>query len=243
MEVYHKERHTRDQIREVLRLVERQADSLKTTPPDPCRQFAAAGLMHCCGLLRGICVLDDANLGALAGILERQHWETWLVSLHILLRGDDALHEIVGDYVLHTRRLNKALDLGTAYDSDWEGPVKKLNFWQLAERLGPLLIQAGETGDATAAMGYNATYRVQSLFAVHAGLATFRAYIRDGETSWAVAPTPSALLQDSGQTAARYTLHLAKYVFDRFGIATNEVEEIWDELSAQANAGGTTSST
>jgi hypothetical protein len=26
-------------------------------------------------------VLDDAGLGALAGILERQHWETWLLSM------------------------------------------------------------------------------------------------------------------------------------------------------------------
>ena len=217
-------------------------DSLKTTPPDRCRQFAAAGLMHCCKLLRGICVLEDASLGALGGILERQHWETWLVSLHVLLRGDDALNEVGGDYVFYTRRLCNRLDMGSAYGPDWEGRVKRLNVWQLAESLRPLLIQAGETGDATAAMAYDAIYRAQSLFSVHAGIATIGTYIRDGEASWSVEPAPPAPFEDSDQHAALYTLHLAKYVFDRFGIATDSIEEVWDEFSAHAISGGAPSS-
>lgn len=233
--MYNNKRSVRDCVRATLQLVEEQADLLKTKPPDPCRQFAAAGLMHCCRLLRGICVLEDADLGALAGILERQHWETWLVSLYVLLRGDEALYEVGADYVLHTRRLTKGLDLGPAYDPEWEGQGKKLKFRQLAESLERLLVQSGEKVDgATVSMAYDTTYRAQSLFATHAGIATIGAYISCGEASWSVEPTPPAWQMDSGQTAARYTLHLAKYVFARFGIATDALEAVWDELTAHA---------
>ncbi len=126
------------------------------------------------------------------GILERQHRETWLVSLHVLLRGDEALHEVAGDGVFYKRLLAERLDLKFAYHPDWEGRVAKLNINQLAETLGPLLIRAGETGDATAVSGYDVTYRVQSLFAVHVGVATIGAYMRYGEVSWSVEPNPPA---------------------------------------------------
>ena len=43
--------------------------------------------MRCCALLKGILVLDEARMPALAGILARQHWEAWLVSLYVLLAG------------------------------------------------------------------------------------------------------------------------------------------------------------
>ena len=113
--------------------------------------------MRCCALLRGVCVLEDAGLGAMAGILERQHWETWLVSLHVLLRGDDALHEIAGDDIFYKRLLAERLNLGFAYHPDWEGNIAKLNFKKLADELGPLLVQAGETGNHSGITGYDVT--------------------------------------------------------------------------------------
>ncbi len=191
--------------------------------------------MRCGALLRGICVLEDASLGALVGILERQLWETWLVSLHVLLRGDEALREVAGDDIFYKRDLTKHFESGAAYQPDWEGRVAKLNYKQLAERLEPLLIQAGEPVDIPPVMGYVATYRVQSLFAMHAGLATIGRYLRYGETSWSVDPTPPAPFDDNGLTPALYTLHLAKYVFKHFRIATDAVEATWDELIAYAN--------
>ena len=187
--------------------------------------------MRCCALLRGICVLEDADLGILAGMLGRQVWETWLLSLYFLLRGDEALQEVLGDYVFHTRKLAKGLSLAPEHDPDWEGEAKKLNYYQLAQKLGPLLVEAGEPGDATAGvMGYNANYRVHSQFAVHAGLSTISPYIRYEDESVSAEPNPSAPFDVIGQFSALYTLHLAQYVFERFEIATDAVEAAMGEL-------------
>jgi hypothetical protein len=53
--------------------------------------------MRCCALLRGVCVLEGSVLGVIAGVLERGHWETWLLSLHALFGGEAALQTIAGD--------------------------------------------------------------------------------------------------------------------------------------------------
>lgn len=246
LEVHNYKVQVRNHIRETLRVVEEKADLLKTRPPetplDRCRMFAAGGLMRCCELLNGIRILEDASLHVPAGILHRQHWETWLVSLYVLLRGEEALSEICGDYVVNTRRLSKSLGLEAEHVSDWKEGAKRLNYYQLAEALGPLLIQAGETCEATAAvMGYSATYRVQSQFSVHAGLSTIRPYIRIGDESSSVETNPPAPLDGNGQFAALYTLHLARYVFERFGIPTDAVEKAMDELNHLAKSEGAAS--
>jgi len=226
----------RDYIRETLTQVDAEVPKLTTSPPDPPHQFAAAGLMRCCALLRGVCVLEDAGLGALAGILERQHWETWLLSMHAVLRGDEALHQIAGDDILYKRLLSKKLDLNLAYHPDWGGKLEKLNVYELAKQLGSLLEKAGETGNASGETGYNVTYRVQSTFAVHANLATIGAYLKYGETSWGVEPNPPAAFGALGMTPALHTLHLARYVFERFGLHTGEIESLGDQLLAFVKA-------
>ena len=232
----------RSLIRETLELVEAQAPALTSSPPHAARQFAAAGLMRCCALLRGVCVLEDAGLGAVAGILVRQHWETWLVSLHVVLRGEEALHEVAGDDILYKRLLAERLDLKFAYHPDWEGRIAKLNFKDLAERLGPLLVNAGEPGDTSGVTGYDVTYRVQSLFAVHACLATIGLYLRYGDASWSVEPNPRAPFADLGLAPALHTLHLARYVFEGFGISIDTLEPVWHRLIAHGSAGGSTGS-
>lgn len=188
--------------------------------------------MRCCALLRGICVLGDAGLGALAGILYRQHWETWLLSLHLVLRGEETLAEICGDNVVHTRKLITGLDLGSEYDPDWDENPNKLTIYQLAQKLGPLLNEAGEDGDADVGVTeYNAVYRPQSQYAVHAGLSTIALYLKcQGEESWSVEPTPSAPFGEVSQFSALRTLRLAKYVFESFGISTEAVEAAMNEL-------------
>ena len=46
---------------------------------------------------------------ALAGILTRLHWETWVVSLYVLLDGDNALQVIAGDDRSGPRNLDSGL--------------------------------------------------------------------------------------------------------------------------------------
>ena len=187
--------------------------------------------MRCCELLRGMRLLEDASLDVPAGILHRQHWETWLVSIYVLLKGEESLTEIGDDYVKHTRILAKKFDLRPNHVPSSEEKARKLNIFQIAQKVGPLLVEAGETGGADAGeKGYTATYRVQSQYAVHAGLSTIRPYIRIEDESWSVEPNPPAPFDSNSVFPAIYTLHLAKYVFERFGIATGAVEAAMDEL-------------
>ena len=57
----------------ILAHIYRHVDAFRASPPRKAEQFAAAGLMRCCALLKGILVLDEARMPALAGILVRQH--------------------------------------------------------------------------------------------------------------------------------------------------------------------------
>ncbi len=154
-----------------------------------------------------------------------------MVSLYVLLRGEEALSEIGDDYAVNTDNLNKGLDLRLEHVPDREDGASRLKINQLAQKIGPLLVEAGEAGDTDMAVkGYNATYRVQSQYAVHAGLSTMARFIRLGEWSSSVEPNPPAPFYGNSQFAALYTLHLAKYVFKRFEIPTDAVEAAWDDL-------------
>ena len=229
----------REAVYRLLDLLDAHIPSFRSAPEMAPRQFAAAGLMRSCALLKGVLVLEDANLPHLAGILARQHWETWLISLHVILRGDEALQEIAGDDIYWKRRLSDRLKLGLTYHEHWEGKVVKLNFKSLAERLKPLLIRAGESGDPDGVTGYDITYGVQSLFAVHAGLATIGAHLVYGPQEWSVEPNPSPPFPNVAQTPALHTAHLANYVLKAFALTTDALQPIWTELLGQqpANAG------
>lgn len=192
--------------------------------------------MRCCALLRGVCVLEDAGLGVLAGILERQHWETWLLSMHVVLRGDEAINEIAGDDLKYKRLLSDKLALNIDYHPDLDVEPGQLNVYKLAEQLGPLLEKAGETGNTSGVMGYDVTYRVQSTFAVHANLSTFGAHLKYGDEVWGVEPNPPAPFDMLGMTPALHTLHLARYVFMKFGIPTGDIDSLGDQLLAFVKA-------
>ena len=187
--------------------------------------------MRCCQLLRGMRLLEDASLAVPAGILYRQLWETWLVSLYVLLEGEEALHEIGCDYVKHVRILGEKFDVDPEHvDPDEE--ARKLKIYDLAEKIGPLLVKASGAGDADMGVKrYDGVYRVQSQYAVHAGLSTISRHIQIKDESWSVEPNPPHPIDDDkSQHAAIYTLHLTKYVFECFGIATDAVREAKDEL-------------
>ena len=188
--------------------------------------------MRCCQLLRGMRHLEDASLHIPAGILRRQHWETWLVSLYVLLQGEEALDEISGDYVKHVRILSEKLGVRPEHVPDLDEEARKLNIHNLAQRIGPLLVKAGDAEGADMGVKrYDGIYRVQSQYAVHAGLSTVLPHIRIKEESWAVERNPPHPFDhEHSQHAAIYTLHLAKYVFKCFGIETAAVEAAKEEL-------------
>lgn len=227
----------RDYVCKTLRLVENRTHLLKSRQINRSRQIAAAGLVRCCALLRGVCVLEDAGLPALTGILERQNWETWLVSQSILLRGDEAIDEIKGDNVKSRNTFQKESGRRLKYVPEWQGKAKKLIYSQLAEKLEPLFVKACDTEGATLASGYTGIYRGHSQFTVHAGLSTFNLYMRcEGE--WAsVERNPPAPVPDVGKISLLCTVHLAGHVFKRFGIATKELESIRAGFDVAFNEG------
>ena len=74
---------------------------------------------------------------ALAGILTRPHWETWVVSLYVLLDGDKALQVFAGDDIHWKRILSRELRLereqDAYYQQDWTEKIAKLNGTSLAQ--------------------------------------------------------------------------------------------------------------
>ena len=214
----------RDHIRESLRLVETHQNLLETTPPDVFLQTPAAGLMRCCELLRGMCVLEDAGLGTLVGMLERQLWETWLISLDILLRDTEALVELGHDYDHHMNALIKGLGLPSEEYPDF-GKSAQRNIRDLFEKIEARLVEAGDTFGARLIKDtYFNVYRRNSHLAVHAGVGTLSAYIRIGETSLSVEPNPADTI-GSAWMSLFWTLHLAKYVFGHFGIESEAIDQ------------------
>ncbi len=221
-------------VTELLSLIYSFEESFRSVPDQASRQLAAAGLMRCCALLKGVHTLEDNKLGVISGILERAHWETWLVSIHVLFRGEEALLEIAGDDIHWKRTLSRELDLGYTYHEDWEGKLSKLNYKTLADGVKPLLIAAGESDDPDGRKGYNFTFRVQSLFAVHAGLSTFSSFLQYGKELWGVVAHPPSPFPIPAPIPALHTAHLARYVFQAFGLPSADVERVGDELLAGA---------
>ena len=102
----------------------------------------------------------------LAGILVRQHWETWLVSLYVLLGGDKALEDIVDDHIQWSRQLSESLRMeGDRHQPDSVKKQKKLNYRKMHKRVIELLCEQGEPADGPAGVtGYDVIYRSESLF-------------------------------------------------------------------------------
>ena len=132
-----------DVTRRVLELVEGHLAQLTSTPDQIVRHFASAGLARCCVFLRGIMTLASAGLTVLATGLARQHWETWVVSLHVLLGRDKALREVAGDDIYWKRTLAESLKLGVKYHVDWAGGTGKLNYRSIYDRVVAALEAAG----------------------------------------------------------------------------------------------------
>ena len=186
-----KDTKTKEAADRILAHVYGHVDAFRSRPPRKVEQFAAAGLMRCCALLKGILVLDEARMPALAGILTRLHWETWVVSLYVLLDGDKALQVIAGDDIHWKRILSRELRLerelereqDAYYQQDWTGKIAKLNYFDLHDRMLKLLREREPVDGPAGVTGYDVTYRYESLVSSHANLTTIGEHLVYGD--WA----------------------------------------------------------
>ena len=229
----------------ILAHVGEHVDALKTRPPQLAKQFAAAGLMRCCALLKGILVLDEARMPALAGILTRLHFETWVVSLYVLLGGDEALRVIAHADIYWKRVLSKKLQLerelereqDAYYQQDWTGKIAKLNYSNLHDSMLKLLRERGESVDGPAGVtGYDVTYSYESLVSSHANLTTIGEHLVYGDDEWAVSVDSSKKPDDVAVVPVLYTNHLAQHVFKEFGLDGDAMVPFVADLVVPARA-------
>ena len=233
-----KDTKTKEAADRILAHVYGHVDTFRSRPPREVEQFAAAGLMRCCALLKGILVLDEARMPALAGILARQHWETWLVSLYVLLSGDEALQAIAGDNIYWKRRLSKALQLGQDdYQRDWPGRIVRLpTYYELDKRVRELLREREPVDGPAGVTGYNVIYSYESLVSTHANLTTIGGHLVYGDDEWAVSVDSSISQDDVAVTPVLHTVHLAHYVFKEFGLDGDEMSPFVADLVIPARA-------
>ena len=222
---------------QVLAHVYGHVDAFRARPPRPAKQFAAAGLMRCCALLKGILVLDEARMPALAGILARQHWEAWLVSLYALLAGGEALKVIAGDDIYWKRGLSKALRLERDdYHPDWADRIERLNYKELHDRVLELLRERESVDSPAGVTGYDVIYRSESLVSVHANLATIGGHLVCGHDDWVVSVDSSLPPEDVAVTPVLFTVHLAHYVFKEFDLDGDAMDPFVADLVVPARA-------
>ena len=222
---------------QILAHIYGHVDAFRARPLRLEKQFAAAGLMRCCALLKGILVLDEARMPLLAGILARQHWEAWLVSLYVLFDGSEALQVIAGDNIFWRRHLSKALRLERDdYHQDWAGKIAKLNYWKLHKRVLELLREREPVDDPAAVSGYGVHYSYESLVSVHANLTTIGGHLVDGDDDWAVSMDSSLSTDDVAVTPVLLTVHLASYVFKEFDLDGDAMDPFVANLVVPARA-------
>ena len=173
----------------------------------------------------------------LAGILARQHWEAWLVSLYILFDGYEALQVIAGDNIFWKRRLSKALRLERDdYHQDWAGRIAKLNYWELHNRVLELLREREPVDGPAGATGYDVIYSYESLVSAHANLTTIGGHLVDGDDDLAVSMDSSLSPDDVAVTPVLHTVHLAHYVFKEFGLDGDAMDSFVADLVVPARA-------
>ena len=121
--------------------------SARLIAPVSPKQFAAAGLMRCCRLLNGIFVLYGARMPELAGILARQLWEAWVVSLYVLLDKDEAMKVIDGDDFYWKSRIVDYLGVeDDYYHLESAKRSEKLIYKKVSDRVLELLREREEGG-------------------------------------------------------------------------------------------------
>ena len=157
----------------------------------------------------------------LAGILARQHLETWIVSLYVLFDGYEALQVIDSDDIFWRSRLFKKLRLeGDDHHPDSVKKPKPLNYWKLHNRVIDLLREREPVDGPTGVTPYAAIYRYESLVSAHANLTTIGGHLVDRDDGCRAVSADSSLTPDDdvAVTPVLLTGHLAQHVFKEFGL-------------------------
>ena len=212
--------------------------SARLIAPVSPKQFAAAALMRCCRLLNGIFVLYEARMPELAGILARQLWEAWVVSLYVLLAKDEAMKVIDGDDFYRKSRIVDYLGVEDDYYQS-EPPEKPapLNYKKLNDRVLELLRGRELIDCPSGATTYDVVYGWESVFSTHANRTTVGGHlVKKGDGCLAVSvdswlPLPNAV------PPVFLTCHLAKYVFKEFGLDGDAIAPFVADLGAQSANG------
>jgi hypothetical protein len=153
---------------EVAHALEMRVTDMTSRPGSVSRHLAGAFLARSVALVDGIRVLELNDRGDVVGVLWRQVGEAVLLGLYVLLGGDDALDEIVGDHKRNAGIIvdRNAIDEARSVLDQWDFDTARLNMEQVAQRVGPLLQAQGDK-DADASTLYDLLYRGESTFSVH----------------------------------------------------------------------------
>ena len=212
--------------------------SARLIAPVSPKQFAAAGLMRCCRLLNGIFVLYGARMPELAGILARQLWEAWVVSLYVLLAKDEAMKVIDGDDFYWKSRIVDYLGVEDDYYHPESAKRSEiLNYRELSDRVLKLLRERESVDVPDGATIYDVVYRWESVFSTHANRTTIGGHlVKKGDGCLAVS-VDSRLPLPNVATPVFLTCHLARYVFKEFGLDGDAIAPFVADLGAQSANG------
>ena len=235
-------------VEAVLRLLDNHRRFLTSSRERMRRQLAAAGLTRCFGLLRAICTLRDTDQLAMAAPLVRAVVELVLVSLYVLLKGDDldddgALLDLLAAQTLAFSKLRLSGELPSA-EAEYARHAnvlrargrepQPLNYADIAKRVGTLLeAQDPEAPRAFDTILYQVVYRMESTFGAHAGLGTLLSHVRwDPNGAWdAVDVDPKLPVGRQDVLAAKCACLLARQVYKAFAVRTlPDIEVVIEEL-------------
>lgn len=211
------------------------------------RQLAAGALSRAIVLLDGLLTLVGGSRGDAAGGLLRSIYEHEILGLYVLVGGPEAVLATMGDYsrsmkVFHQRNGTKPTlelqlwqALGSA-DKGQAGGDQRLNYEALALKVARLLRERGELG-AEAKMAqdtYDTVYRSESMFSIHATLASIGPYLDFHARPWGLRDRSSVHddLKDEDRIvlASSMIARLAAQVFESFGFGRAAVETLWRSI-------------
>lgn len=237
--------------REVIAVVDRHAAGLtsRARPDLVGRQLAAGGLVRTRALLEGILLTIGGGRSDVAGVLLRTLYETYIVSLYVLLGGPEAVVQVGGEFARsasilaekHARGLNPILALWNTFAREMKGtpgfPAQRLNYEEIAGTVGELLDKVGDPrgGRARGTEMYDVLYRVESRRSSHGGMGSIGPYVNWRADPWVLQPFPRTFRESADDIvvlAALLAAHLVARVFEEFGFRPDSAWDVYRQIDS-----------